>query len=288
MVVGSNHFESRYISLLKYIPGVGPWSDSKNSYKRILEKYDLESISETYKFLKKNYPKYLYFSHMHQTIYQLIKLQDIKEVYLCKEKIKEDPKDELVKKAIELINFLSKEFEISINSFGITGSILLGIHNLAFSDIDIVVYGKWGYKILQVISNYKDKNFSILENKRGGYFKDTYFSLSFAEDKSSIYDPNLRYEKKGQIKAKCRIISSERSIYLPQEYEIEILKIIEGPNVSNIKKIVSYLPKYFYASKDQNVYVEGILEKATTKNDSYHRILLGSMENKNKDKIYAV
>ena len=322
MIIGNRHLHRGYISSLKYIPGDGPWHDDKSSYCRILKKYYIEDVKKTYDYLKKYYPKYLYFHGQHQSIYQLVKEHDIKNSYSCKNRLRDiienRPENKLEKKTCELVTYLSKVSSIPISHFGVTGSILLGIHNESFSDIDLVVYGKEnGHLLLETLKTYCNGNLRLIDEKelikkskerskylkippdqilfhekrkhRLGYYKNTYFSISFVLEECSTFNSDTSYKKIAPITIEADITSSDQSIITPAKYTISNVKIVDGPNITDIKEIVSFDSNFLYqAFSGERVFVEGLLEEVTIKKEVFHRILLGSLENSGNDKIYVV
>ena len=124
---------------------------------------------------------------------------------------------------------------------------------------------------------------------RLGYFKNTYFSISFVSEDCSTFNSDTRYKKIAPITIEADITSSDQSIFTPAKYAIGNVKNIDGPDDINIKKIVSFDSNFSYqAFCGERVFVEGLLEEVNTKSKVYHRILIGSLENCGNDKMYVV
>jgi len=73
-----------------------------------------------------------------------VPLERIKKHYKPEERvieILEMPRDSFEVMVAEMIQEISSTSRISTNHFGVTGSILVKIHNPSFSDIDLTVYG---------------------------------------------------------------------------------------------------------------------------------------------------
>src|SRR4029079_17940508 len=51
------------------------------------------------------------------------------------------PTDALEHETRDLARFLAGATGVPLDAFGVSGSILLGLHNPAFSDIDLLIYG---------------------------------------------------------------------------------------------------------------------------------------------------
>ncbi|WP_455277597.1 hypothetical protein, partial [[Eubacterium] cellulosolvens] len=143
-VVGNIHPQDRIISYLKYFPKLS--KESKNNLIRTIKQYDVPNLIESIKIVEKNYPHYLNRLENYDFNFPSVPISDIKKHFVPEEKLSDmfdsSYLDSLSQKASDLTKLLSKESGVSIINFGITGSILLGIHDPNFSDIDITVYGK--------------------------------------------------------------------------------------------------------------------------------------------------
>jgi predicted nucleotidyltransferase len=86
---------------------------------------------------------------------------------------------------------------------------------------------------------------------------------------------NLRIEKVGWIRASGRIIDGSNGFYIGGSYSVAIDKILEGPKIDGIEKIVNYLEEYRGQLRDDEKFlVEGNLEKVITPRDEFHQITL--------------
>ena len=162
-VVGNIHPQDRIIAYLKYFPKSS--KKDKNNLIRTIKQYNIPNLIESIKIVEKNYPHYLCQLENYDFKFPSVPIIDIKKHFIPEEKLSDllvsSDLDSLSQKALYLTKILSKESEISINDFGITGSILLGIHDPNLSDIDITVYGK--ENSLKV----KETLLRILKNKIG-------------------------------------------------------------------------------------------------------------------------
>lgn len=139
------HPSDRYISFLRYIP------DPKGDREKNGVKYKKVSSTESYDYLRENYPDYLFFSDVtnvemmgvpRDKVERIIKpenrLLGLKKTLENGEKIKNQ---ELVTKLIDLADFFHYKANISYENLGISGSILAGLHKKDTSDLDFVVFG---------------------------------------------------------------------------------------------------------------------------------------------------
>ncbi|MGB9854889.1 MAG: hypothetical protein ACPLRY_08840, partial [Candidatus Bathyarchaeales archaeon] len=80
---------------------------------------------------------------------------------------------------------------------------------------------------------------------------------------------------KGWVKAFMRVKKDSEGPFMPSVYPVETLKIVEGPKVDHIDRVVSYLEEFrMQAWRDEVVYAEGNLEEVETNRGSFHQITL--------------
>ncbi|MEM2927422.1 MAG: hypothetical protein QXP60_00420 [Nitrososphaerota archaeon] len=331
-VIGNVHPSDRVISYLKYIPKIEKeatrikWSKEGKTYSRILPYYSALGTSFTKDYLKKKFPEYVYFDEYLNIEYTGVPIKMIKNHFKPEEKLREllieKNRDELEEIAIELVKIISNESNVSYDSIGISGSILLKIHNIEFSDIDLIIYGyENSIKVKETIKKI------LLEEKYGIHspkgkileswakdiikihplsFKEAYKLYSekwnrilFGERQFSIHPVKnekevnevygkIRYVPKGFIKIKCTVEDCKEAIFLPCKYKIKNVEVIEGLKVNDIKEIVSYEGLYSdIAENEEEIVAYGKLEEVIDigNNLKYHRVQIGSIEAKGKDYI---
>ena len=324
-VIGSVHPADRVISYIKYIPSEdGKWGKGKKRFKRTMRNYTMLDLISTLKFLEKH-REYLYNSDVMGIRISAVPLNRIimhfkPEEELCKfYNAGIDRLDDLQRKALELALKISDESGVSLKYFGVTGSILLGIHQ-KFSDIDLTIYGaknsmrvketlkqiyseekhgisrlsgdkaeKWcRNKTRMYPLTYKEAK-EILDRKwNRGIFEGTEFSIhpvKLEEDISEKYGDRI-FRAKGMIKIKATVSDGSEADFLPSVYKIEDVRVLFGPNVKDIREVVSYEGLYGgIVDKDEKIIVYGKLEKVIDKrrNEEYYRVLIGSQEARGRD-----
>lgn len=145
-VVGGVHPKNRVISYLKYLPSQGgKWGRSSGRYARTMPNYTIPSLLNNINMLTTKYPQYVFDSRAYHIKMSAVPRKHVSEHYSPEEKLRQLLKstklDSLQEKTIQLIDYLSQKAGVPEDYFGITGSILLDIHNIIFSDIDLIVYG---------------------------------------------------------------------------------------------------------------------------------------------------
>ena len=327
-VIGYEHPDERIISYLKYVPWeTGKWKDSETYLKRVLKHYSASEVLRSFEHFKGNYQHYIFKDMINNIVFTAVPINYISNYYRPQEAVYElmhmDAFDPLQEKAFDFIVYLSKKANIPIEDFGLTGSILLDIHNPTFSDIDLTVHGhesaikvenlvKKEFKnenslitrisfqekqdwIQRKCTQYKLKKEQVeLVYKRKwnfGYFNNVKFSIHPIKKDLEVTEEygTQTFENLGFIEVKARIKDHRESIYLPSKYKIEDIEIIEGEKIENLFEVISFEGIYsFMAKKNELVEIRGKLEKVISDDETYHRIVIGSFNAKEQDYILPI
>jgi len=328
-VVGSIHPFDRVISYIKYIPAdLGLWGNKENKFERLLKNYTIPDLLKTFQFIEKNYPQYLFHSTKDNITITAVPHKYIKTHFMPEKKLAKlrqaSELDTLQHKLIRFTKFLEEISGVSENSFGVTGSLLLDIHQPSFSDIDVIVYGKkesWTLKDA-LTTNRKSKssmkylegkalhNWSLKKSKQYpltikeasrlyerkwnlGFFEDKYVSIHPAKIESEVTE---KYEEKnyipyGQVKLKAVVEDNIDSLFLPAIYQIRDVEFLSGQQFEDVKEIVTYESLYdSLAELGEKIEVKGKLEKIfeTRKKRQHYRVVVGSAEGKGLEYIKLV
>ncbi|KXA94767.1 hypothetical protein AKJ65_03480 [candidate division MSBL1 archaeon SCGC-AAA259E19] len=327
-VIGSIHPKDRSIAYLKYIPRKdGKWEGKEKNYKRIMRQYTMSNLKKTIQFLK-DYPKYIYESKVLNIEISTVPLTEIKNHFKPEEKLKqiseEKKRDSLQQKCLDLARVISDKSEVPVDFFGVTGSILLDIHQ-SFSDIDLVVYGKDNSQRVKktLINLYEENNnhFGRLASEKlnkwcekksnqfpispeearimykrkwdRGIYKNRLFSMSSVKLDSEVeIDYGDRtYQPEGLVKIEATVSNSTESLFMPSVYQLKNIEVLKGKKPEDIRSVVSY--EGFYrdiAREGEKIKVYGKLEKVfdKQKENDYHRVLVGSFEAGGKDFIKPI
>ena len=270
-VKGIHHPKERKICFIRFYPD--PKGDRERRGQKYTKIYDLK---QRYSFLKKNYPKYLFFSENLDLELQGVKNKDIKKIYTPREHFRDlqgkESVSEVEKYSRLLCDLFINEGNLPENSIGITGSSMVGL-NKNTSDIDLIIYGtQIGIEFQDKLTNiYKASNhcrsyeieeykthyewrvggsnisfedFIKSENRKlhQGKFHGIDFFLRYIKSpedwKGSFHD--YRYKNYGRIKIKADISDSTDSIFTPCSYKINAISILESdkhPKNVNLKDI---------------------------------------------------
>jgi len=232
--------------------------------------------------------------------------------------------DFLQRKVVDLTRILSDESGVPIAYFGVTGSVLLDIHQ-KFSDIDLVIYGlrnsqlvketliriydeqgspirrfderkarKWCMNKAKMYPLTYEEARAIFRRKWGrGLFRRTMFSIhpvKLEEEVSERYGDRI-FKAEGMGKMEAIVSDASEADFLPSIYKVEDVKILEGEKIGDICEVASYEGLYGgVAEEGGRIMVYGKLERVIDKRSGreYHRVLVGSKEAEGKDYIKPV
>ena len=177
-VVGPLHPPERVISYIKYVPSEsGIWGKDEKKFSRILQKYTIPNLLETFSYLETNYPHYLFHSPVDNITITAVPHQNIAEHFKPEKKLSQLRQalqlDSLQQKLVRFTRFLEETGGVPEESFGVTGSLLLDIHQPKFSDLDVTVYGaKDSWLLHKALSENRDSETPM--KRLGGKAPSTY------------------------------------------------------------------------------------------------------------------
>ena len=326
-VVGPLHPPDRVISYLKYIPSrLGVWGRGEKRFRRVMRSYTIPNLLETFSFLERNYPQYLFHSSFYNITLTSVPQKSIAEHYRPEEKLaqllRNSRLDSLQKKLIRFTSFLTETSNIPHELLGVTGSILLDIHQPEFSDMDITVYGlknslavknalikdyassgssvkrlegealkDWCARNAQRYPLTPDEASEIYDRKWNlGRFEGTLFSVHPVRLEREVAEEygEKTYYPVGHATIRAVVHDNTDYLFLPSVYRIREVKIVEGPDVTGVLELVSYESLYdSLAEVGESIVVRGKLEHVVNNKTSreHYRILVGSPEGKGMEYI---
>jgi uncharacterized protein len=328
-VVGAVHPPERVISYIKYVPSEsGVWGKDKKRFSRILQKYTIPNLLQTFNYLEKNYPHYLFHSPVDNITITAVPHDKIKKHFKPEQKLaqlRQAPQlDSLQHKLVRFTRFLEETAGISESSFGVTGSLLLDIHQPTFSDLDVIVYGvedswalkkaltenggsdmtmtrlkgealeAWGVKKSQQYPLTAKEAVKLYERKWNlGFFEDRWVSIHPVKLESDVTEEygEKTYTPCGQVTIEALVSDNVDSLFLPATYQIEEVKFLDGRNPLNVTEVVTYEGLYdSLAESGENIQAKGKLELVKEKETGRerYRVLVGSPEGKGTEYIKLV
>jgi hypothetical protein len=308
-VIGNVHPPDRVLAYLKYIP-----SQNGQNYKRILIRYTIQEIENTLQYLSIFAPQHMVYSERLGFDFSTPLRDNIEEHFKpekCLQKILTSGGDLLQETAAELAVKLADESDVPIENFGVTGSILLGIHNIKYSDIDLTIYGvESAHKVLKTMKTLTNerngflKGFSIKDIKkfyveRGvnsyttyeeyskiysrlrtrGFFKEIFFSIHPVKREEEVNEQysDRRYQRIGEAELEMTVIDMTDSIFYPAKYGVDDVKLIDGIKIKEIRELVSFDGLYSdIANTGERLRAKGIIEKVVTPQKQWFRLVVGT------------
>jgi len=243
---------------------------------------------EGWKFIRNKFPRYMIDHNMLQKKVIGVDHNFIQETRKPEEKLKRlvqtEHKDSLQSSMQNVLNIIASQSGLSAKSFGVFGSMLHGFHNPAYSDIDLVVYGKENINKLRLMlqesyeadSSSLHNEFETEESIKGKVWRFQNFTATeflkhqqrktiYAlfdspteriiktefepvknwEEMRNEYNPTQRIVQRGWVKMLASVKDDSDAPYIPSIYGIEPLKILEGQRkASEAVRIVSYMEEF--------------------------------------------
>ncbi|WP_309492493.1 nucleotidyltransferase domain-containing protein [Candidatus Hecatella orcuttiae] len=321
-VVDEVHPPGRVTAYLKYAPEKG----GGGRYRRALPFYSVPHVEDTLRFLEKNHPRYLFLDPLSGLRFSAVPLEDIACHYCPEERLRsllaEGAPDDLERKARDLAVLLSRRGGVETQALGLTGSILIGLHNPRYSDIDLIVYGKnSSLKVRDALLTLYGEGDSEVRRFEGerlkawclektqlhpltpeeaeflyqrawnrGVFRGVMFSVHPVRLDFEVEDAYGRKKTtpEGIVQIEARIQDDGEAIFLPSVYKVREVKVTEGPAVEDLTELVSYEGLYGGVyRKGEQVAARGLLEKVEDlrSGKTYRRVLVGSRAARGADYI---
>lgn len=296
-VVSYNHPPEGYLAFLRYYPckSGGRMRGDKGFMK-------ISSTEESFDFLEKNFPEYVHPLKTANARLQCVPRDNVRVVYHPidrREEIMSNPGDKLednAKKIAELLDFLPED------KMGVTGSLLVRLHNPGSSDIDFVIYGLKNYEEARMfLKESFQKNSAIrpLDNSEWkaaykkrfpvqktlsfddflwhekrkyhkGVIDGTIFDILLVRDFDEIKESKERvFKRYNKVKVHCQVQDSSLAFDSPAVYKVQCEEDVW------LTDVVSYTHTYAgQAFEGEEIEVTGFLEKSL--DDDVHRVVVGT------------
>lgn len=307
-LVGYLHPADRYTAYLKYTPAdTGKWARGHVFYRRELPYYHVRHVMETIEFLEQHHPDYVWLDPVSDLRFSFVPKQAVAEYYIPEDRLAElviDPRDGLEEEVRDLVSLLTRAADVSPAALGITGSVLLRLHNPAFSDIDLLVYGasntrnvkravdalagraieslppdrraRWRAETAERFG-LGAEDVAHLEARRWNYFrfKGRYVSIhpTRADDEIREAYGERPYRPIGPATIEARVIDAAESIFLPAVYRVAEVSVLQGAP-RPVAEVVSFEGLYCHiADEGDRILASGQLEEGE---DGSCRLILGA------------
>ncbi len=227
--------------------------------------------------------------------------------------IVEQPSDDLLTAMHNVSRLIISNSNLSESDFGVFGSILHGFHHPRFSDLDLIVYGRGKLETLRQtlreiyregslrnefeseaalagkcwrFVNYDPGEFlwhqkrkeiyALLDEREGGrVIKMEFEPVKCWNEIWNEYGSFRKITREGWIKAIVRVVDDADAPFIPSIYQVELIKLLEGPNIERFRRVLSYVEEFrLQVRRDEEVYVEGHVERVETLTDTFYQITL--------------
>jgi predicted nucleotidyltransferase len=309
-VKGLVHPPNRIVAFIRYVPDAN--GNRRRDGKRYSKYY---ALSKRYDLLKREYPQYLVNDTVFNTLLCEVPVEDVKTHYLPAQGLQDlrnkNNLDEAETAALRFMEILKEQSGVQWNKLGVSGSILVKLHEPS-SDIDLIVYGtETGYRIKETMKEMledknspfeaydmdglrelfdfrsKDTNVSFEDFVRTdsrkvshGKFMGKHFFIRFVKDLNEISEQygNIIYKPEGNARIKATVVDDSESLFTPCSYKLANVEVLEGTKAEPIEEIVSFRGRFCeHAKSGEAVIAEGKLERVQQEGKRDHfRLLLGS------------
>ena len=288
-VFGYTHPPEGYICDLEYAPASLFQSNNPKAFRtdgrNIFYKFYED---EAWHFVRKNFPQHMVF---HKPLgkkvlgVQTVNIAEVRRPEQALKRLVEvPPKDELLKALQKVLEATVLASGLSLENFGVFGSLLHGFYYPKFSDIDLTVYGRgnlekirktlqglysdgglgfsnefvddspirgkiWRYKNLTpeefVWHQRRKLVYAVFHNEESGRaIKVEFEPVKSWNEIKEDYSEIKKITWMGWIKAVLRVKDDAEASYMPSVYMVEPIQIVEGPRVGNLERVVSYLEEF--------------------------------------------
>jgi len=309
-VKGLVHPPNRVVAFIRYVP------DPEGNRERDGTRYSkFYSLSKRYALLKQRFPQYLVDDPVFNTLLCEVPFEDVKQHYQPARGLQNlrnrNNLDEAETAALQFMEILKEKSGVQWSKLGVSGSILVNLHE-PFSDIDLIVYGsETGYRVqatmkemlenksspfkaynldgLKELFDFRSKDtitsfedFVRTDSRKvsHGKFMGKHFFIRFVKDLNEISEQygTIIYKPEGRARIKATIADDSEAIFTPCSYKLANVKILEGAKVEPIEEIVSFRGRFCeQARSGEAVIAEGKLERVQQEGkDDHFRLLLGS------------
>lgn len=310
-LVGYQHPPDKYIAYLKYSPAAsGRWQRSGTAYHRELAFYHAHQVGLTIAELEQQYPQYVHASPVWDMRFSMVPHPQVRTYYTPEARLAEimaHPMDELEEATARVVAEIQRATAIPLPVLGVTGSILLGIHSPAFSDIDLTIYGLANAQRLRDVMTgldlagaspmdaayvdewckgvvkhhaltYAQAHWLISRRWNFVYFGEDRHTISLhptrADDEITEAYGEHFYRDIGVARLTATLTETRDAIFLPAIYQLDSVDILEGPQVE-IGEICAYEGLFGQIGEPgQRVEARGKLERID--NGPLHRLVVGS------------
>jgi predicted nucleotidyltransferase len=306
-VKGLLHPPDRVVAYLRYYP------DSRGTRSRDGVRYvKVYDLAKRRLLLEKRWPRYLYYDETQGRELQGVPIDRVRALHLPRKRLAallhSRRKDTVEASATTLVKVLLQESGLTLDCFGISGSLLVGLHRRN-SDLDIIVYGTTAARRVQrALSNLIEDNrvfhaysprdlrrlylrrdlrealafrdFELQEHRKlfqGRFLSHEYF-VRCVKNWKEIAERygDARYAPMGGCAVSAEVAGDEESLLTPCRYVLDHVEVLEGDPVYIPREVTSFRGRFAeQARKGERVFARGRLERVRSGGSDYYRLVVG-------------
>jgi predicted nucleotidyltransferase len=305
-VKGLIHPPDGVIAFVRYVP-----SEQGDRIRRGVKYRKLYALSERYDFLRKHNSQYLRYNKTLDAWLNEVPVNDVAHHYKPQQKTRHllgnNNLDAVETQTLDFIKLLNDVAHISFEHFGVSGSVLVGLHSTQ-SDIDLVVYGTenamavhvalkkllqekemvttFGREGLRSRYNQRQRNTPVSFNDYifhearktfQGFFGGQEFFIRYVKEWREITEQygDTVYRNAGAATIKGRVVDASESLFTPCTYALADVEVMAGKR-GLVTEASSFRGRFCdQATTGEWILAKGKLERVTTHGQIHYRLLLG-------------
>jgi len=298
--------------VLRYVPDPEAGDRIKDgiSYRRLYR------FAEQERWIREMCPQYRAYDPVFQTTMQSVPRSMVRRIYhpcmYLRRLMQGSKKSALEEDFVAFLSILQKKAGVPLSALGITGSVLIGLHNER-SDIDVAVYGERNCRsVHQALRSLLDeggeqdlgrldaggiealydqravdtkmdfREFADLESRKAnqGRFRERTWFVRFIKEPRETEDRygDRGYKTLGRARIHALVADDAEAIFTPCRYRLSGVRNVEGRQLPEPREIVSFRGRFCeQARPGDHVMATGTLERLQySRGDIRHRLLLGN------------
>ncbi len=275
-VTGYLHPPDRYTAYLKYRPDAsGRWRGGTTSYRREISYYHVRNVAKTIRYLEEHHSHYVSHCPVRGFRFSMVPREYVAAYYDPQARLQEilvRPQDRLEETARSLAVTIAQCADVGLDSLGVTGSILIGLHDPQLSDVNLLVYGlrnaqrvraalraaacsgiegvgerlieRWVREMTEWFPlTLQEARYNVNRRWNYGLYRGRFFGIhpTRADEEIAEQYGDHVYRGQGAARIEAIVTGTMEALFQPAIYRVEDVEILSGePEAANIDKIISY------------------------------------------------
>jgi len=273
------------------------WKYGKQEVFRAERLYTAQNYQSFLETFRHSFPDYVYSCPFRQKEIISAPLDSVECVYVPRKCLQHlsrlQKRDDLQEATLDLVELLSNESRISMEDFGVHGSIALDMHTPK-SDIDLVVYGAQNFRRLEVsisklvgngVLSYVSKNRIDAARRYKGKYMEKLFMYNAVRELEEIKSKYgmFKYFSLAHVKFCCKVKDDTEAMFRPAIYRVENYEPANKTSMlveDKVPRLVTSMIGCYrnVACKGDKIRVSGMLEcvENLETGQIYHQVVVGT------------